>query len=39
MNKKEVERLSEQYFNKTVDMLGESKYHNISPYLVVEYSP
>ena len=39
MNKKDVERLSEQYFNKTVDMLGESKYHNITPYLVVEYSP
>ena len=39
MNKKEVERLSEEYFNRTVDLLGESKYHNCTPYLVVEYSP
>lgn len=39
MNRKEVERLSEEYFNRTVDLLGESKYHNCTPYLVVEYSP
>ena len=39
MNRKEVERLSEEYFNRTVDLLGESKYHNFTPYLVVEYSP
>ena len=39
MNKKEVERLAEEYFNRTVDLLGESKYHNFTPYLVVEFSP
>ena len=39
MNKKEVERLAELYFEKTVDLLGESKYHKHTPYLVVEYSP
>jgi hypothetical protein len=39
MNKKEVERLAELYFNNTVNLLGESKYHNCTPYLVVEYSP
>jgi len=39
MNKKEVERLAELYFKKTVKLLGESRYHNFTPYLVVEYSP
>ena len=39
MNKKEVERLAELYFEKTVKLLGESKYHNFTPYLVVERSP
>jgi hypothetical protein len=39
MNKKEVERLAEFYFNKTVDLLGESKYHKHTPYLVIENTP
>ena len=39
MNKKEVERLAELYFEKTVDLLGESKYHKHTPYLVIENTP
>jgi predicted metalloprotease with PDZ domain len=39
MNKKEVERLAERYFENTVKLFGESKYHSFTPYLVVEYSP
>ena len=39
MNKKEVERLAELYFNNTISLLGESKYHSHTPYLVVEFSP
>lgn len=39
MNKKEVERLAEIYLDKTIDLLGESKYHPHTPYLSVEYSP
>ena len=39
MNKKEVERLAEKYLDRTIDLLGESKYHPHTPYLVVEYSP
>jgi len=36
MNKKEVERLAEKYFDKLVDLLGESKYQKHTPYLVIE---
>ena len=39
MNKKEVERLAELYFDNTVNLLGESKYHSFTPYLVIELSP
>ena len=39
MNKKEVERLAELYFENTVKLLGESKYYKHTPYLVVEFSP
>jgi hypothetical protein len=39
MNKKEVERLSKIYFQKTIKLLGESKYYKHTPYLAVEYSP
>ena len=39
MNKKEVERLAEIYLDRTIELLGESKYHPHAPYLVVEYSP
>ena len=39
MNRKEVERLAELYFNNTISLLGESKYHSHTPYLVVEFSP
>ncbi len=39
MNKKEVERLAELYFDRTVELLGESKYHTHTPYLVIETTP
>ncbi len=39
MNKKEVERLAELYFDRTVELLGESKYHSHTPYLVIETTP
>jgi len=39
MNKKEVERLAEIYLDRTIDLFGESKYHQYTPYLSVEYSP
>jgi hypothetical protein len=39
MNRNEVERLAELYFNNTVKLLGESKYHTITPYLVIENNP
>lgn len=39
MNKKEVERLAEKYFDKLVDLLGESKYQKHTPYLVIENNP
>jgi hypothetical protein len=39
MNKKEVERLAEKYLDRTIKLLGESKYHPHTPYLSVEYSP
>lgn len=39
MNKKEVERLSKIYLGRTILILGESKYHQCTPYLSVQYSP
>lgn len=39
MNKKEVERLSKIYFQRTIKLLGESKYYKHTPYLTIEYSP
>ncbi len=39
MNKKEVEKLARIYLNKTIELLGESKYYKHTPYLAVEYSP
>ncbi len=39
MNKKEVERLAEIYLDRTIQLLGESKYHPHTPYLVVETTP
>lgn len=39
MNKKEVERFAEMYFEKTIELLGCSKYYKHTPYLVVENSP
>jgi hypothetical protein len=39
MNKKEVEQLAEIYFEKTIKLLGRSKYYKHTPYLAVEYSP
>ena len=39
MTKKEVEELSELYLDRTIKLLGESKYHPHTPYLSVEYTP
>ena len=39
MNKREVEKLARIYLDRTIDLLGESKYYKHTPYLAVEYSP
>ena len=39
MTKKEVEELSELYLDRTIELLGESKYYPHTPYLSVEYTP
>lgn len=39
MNKKDTERLAQLYLDRTIQLLGESKYYKHTPYLSVEYSP
>jgi len=39
MNKKEVEKLSLKYLDRTIKLLGERKYHQHTPYLSLESSP
>lgn len=39
MIKKEIKRLAEIYFEKTIELFGCSKYYKHTPYLAVETSP
>ena len=39
MIKKKIEEKAELYLERTIELLGESKYYKHTPFLSIEYSP